>query len=114
MFLKINPAKTTKYEKSFVYQSITLWNQLNDDLNAVRNFNLFKTITPTVSVEIRVGIHTCTELYMYSSEDLEEREKGLLEKMSAIMKSNLDETLSDFKKLIATELAGINKKVTKM
>lgn len=47
VYLKLNPARTTKSEKSFVYQSITFWNQLSDDLRAVRNFNLFKARTKT-------------------------------------------------------------------
>lgn len=42
--------------------------------------------------------------------DLDEREKKMLERMSAIMKSTLDDSLSDFKQLIATEMAGISKK----
>lgn len=43
-------------------------------------------------------------------DNLDEREKILLERMSDIMKTNLDESLSDFKKLIASEIAGISKK----
>lgn len=42
-YLKTTAAKTSKFERSFTHQGVKLWNQLSDDLKAIRNYKLFKT-----------------------------------------------------------------------
>lgn len=41
--LKTGRIKSTKYERSFVNQSVSLWNNLSEDMKSVRNFKQFKT-----------------------------------------------------------------------